>query len=73
MIKNNEQANNNNAHEPSEPIKSTVTTNSDLQQRLQQLLTDLQLDDAPAGGALVVYQAEQCIAQASVGMARADL
>jgi len=76
MIKNNEQANNNNVHESSKPnelIKSTVTINLDLQQRLQQLLTDLQLDDAPAGGALVVYQARQCIAQASVGMARADL
>ena len=76
MIKNNEQANNNNVHEssaPNEAIKSTVTINLDLQQRLQQLLTDLQLDDAPAGGALVVYQAGQCIAQASVGMARADL
>ncbi|MDX1787267.1 MAG: serine hydrolase [Psychrobacter sp.] len=76
MIKNNEQANNNNVHESSKPnelIKSTVTINLDLQQRLKQLLTDLQLDDAPAGGALVVYQAGQCIAQASVGMARADL
>ena len=76
MIKNNAQANNNNVHEssaPNEAIKSAVTINLDLQQRLQQLLTDLQLDDAPAGGALVVYQAGQCIAQASVGMARADL
>lgn len=76
MIKNNAQENNNNVHESSKPnelIKSTVTINLDLQQRLQQLLTDLQLDDAPAGGALVVYQAGQCIAQASVGMARADL
>ena len=76
MIKNNAQANNNNVHEssaPNEAIKSTVAINLDLQQRLQQLLTDLQLDDAPAGGALVVYQAGQCIAQASVGMARADL
>ena len=76
MIKNNAQANNNNVHEssaPNEAIKSTVAINLDLQQRLQQLLTDLQLDDAPAGGALVVYHAGQCIAQASVGMARADL
>ena len=50
MIKNNEQANNNNVHEsskPNEAINSTVTINLDLQQRLQQLLTDLQLDDAP--------------------------
>ena len=41
MIKNNEQANNNNVHEsskPNEAIKSTVTINLDLQQRLQQLL-----------------------------------
>ena len=42
----------------------------DLQRRLQHLLTDLQLDDAPAGGAVVVYQAGECIAQASTGMAR---
>nr|WP_227671383.1 serine hydrolase domain-containing protein [Psychrobacter sp. 72-O-c] len=40
---------------------------------MQQLLTDLQLDDAPAGGALVVYQAGKCIAQACVGMAQAEL
>ena len=44
----------------------------DLQRRLQQLFTDLQLDDAPAGGAVVVYQAGECIAQASTGMARLD-
>ena len=44
-----------------------------LQQHLQQLLTDLQLDDAPAGGAVVVYQAGKCIAQASTGMARLDM
>ena len=48
-------------------------TDNHLQSRLQQLLKDLQLDDAPAGGALVVYQAGKCIAQASVGLARADL
>lgn len=47
--------------------------NLKLQQRLQQLLTALQLDDAPAGGALVVYQAGHYIAQASVGMAQADM
>lgn len=46
---------------------------TDIQQRLQTLLTDLQLDDAPAGGAVVVYQAGQCVAQASVGMARRDV
>lgn len=44
-----------------------------IQQRLQQLLTDLQLDDAPAGGSLVVYRAGKCIAQASVGMAQPDV
>lgn len=55
-------------------IKSTnVSINHNIQRRLQQLLNDLQLDDAPAGGALVVYQAGECIAQASVGLAREDL
>ncbi len=47
--------------------------NPKLQQRLQQLLSDLQLDNAPAGGTLVVYQAGSCIAQASTGMAQADI
>ncbi|WP_201551816.1 serine hydrolase domain-containing protein [Psychrobacter fjordensis] len=47
--------------------------NTQLQQHLQQLLTDLQLDDAPAGGAVVVYQAGKCIAQASTGLARLDM
>ncbi|ALF60553.1 serine hydrolase domain-containing protein [Psychrobacter urativorans] len=47
--------------------------NQQLEQRLQQILTDLQLDDAPAGGALVVYQAGKCIAQASVGMAQLEM
>ena len=51
----------------------STDTGNHIQYRLQQLLTDLQLDDAPAGGALVVYQAGQCIAKASTGMARADL
>ncbi|MGP9558077.1 serine hydrolase domain-containing protein [Psychrobacter sp. AOP7-A1-24] len=50
-----------------------ITTNMDIQKNLQQLLTDLQLDDAPAGGAVVVYQAGQCIAEASTGMARSDV
>ena len=55
-------------------IKSTnVGINPNIQRRLQQLLNDLQLDDAPAGGALVVYQAGKCIAQVSVGLAREDL
>lgn len=73
MLKNNAQANNNNVHQESELNQAIASINPEVQQRLQQLLTDLQLDDAPAGGALVVYQAGQCIAQASVGMARADL
>ena len=47
--------------------------NITLQQRLQQIITDLQLDDAPAGGAVVVYLAGECIAQASVGMARPEI
>ena len=51
---------------------SNTSTRIDFQQRLQQLLMDLQLDDAPAGGAVVVYQAGKCIAQASIGMARLD-
>ncbi|MDN6275947.1 serine hydrolase [Psychrobacter sp.] len=42
------------------------------QQRLQHILTDLQLEDAPAGGAVVVYQAGECIAQASVGSSQLD-
>ena len=50
----------------------TASINQDLQAQLQQLLTDLQLDDAPAGGALVVYREGACIAEASVGMARQD-
>ena len=70
MIKNNEK---NNYKNDNESIETIASIDSDLQQRLQQLLTDLQLDDAPAGGALVVYQAGQCIAKASTGMARADL
>ncbi len=52
---------------------SIFAINLTLQQQLQALLTDLQLDDAPAGGALVVYQAGVCIAQASIGMAQADM
>ena len=57
----------------SENIDSSERINSPLQQYLQQLLGDLQLDDAPAGGALVVYQSGQCIAQASIGMAQAQM
>ncbi|MDN3452748.1 MULTISPECIES: serine hydrolase domain-containing protein [unclassified Psychrobacter] len=52
---------------------SNTSINADFQNKLQQLLTDLQLDDAPAGGAVAVYQAGQCIAQASVGLARPDM
>ena len=46
------------------------TINHELQQHLQTILDDLQLDDAPAGGALVVYQHGHCIAKAAVGMAQ---
>ena len=56
-----------------ESATSHTSINSDIQERMQQLLTELQLDDAPAGGALVVYQAGVCIAQAAVGMAQTDL
>ena len=52
---------------------AVINTDNHIQHRLQQLLMNLQLDDAPAGGALVVYQAGKCIAQASVGQAGADL
>lgn len=52
---------------------SNIPINVDFQNKLQQLLTDLQLDDAPAGGAVAVYQAGHCIAQASTGMARPDM
>ncbi|QOD13654.1 beta-lactamase family protein [Psychrobacter sp. 28M-43] len=52
---------------------SNTSINADFQKKLRQLLTDLQLDDAPAGGAVAVYQAGQCIAQASTGMARPDM
>jgi len=52
---------------------SNTSINAEFQKKLQQLLTDLQLDGAPAGGAVAVYQAGQCIAQASTGMARPDI
>ena len=69
MINNNE-----NFYETSDKsVAAGIDTNNHIQHRLQQLLADLQLDDAPAGGALVVYQAGKCIAQASVGLAGADL
>ena len=55
-------------------IKSTnVGINPNIQRRLQQLLDNLQLDDAPAGGSLVVFHKGKCIVQASVGLAREDL
>lgn len=50
-----------------------ITVNADIQQQLQQLLSELQLDDAPAGAAVVVYQGDNCMAQASVGMAQANM
>ena len=31
------------------------SVNNELQQKLQRLLNDLQLEDAPAGGSVVVY------------------
>ena len=55
-------------------IKSTsIGINPNIQRRLQQLLDNLQLDDAPAGGSLVVFHKGKCIVQASVGLAREDL
>ncbi|MGM8884354.1 serine hydrolase domain-containing protein [Psychrobacter sp. 1U2] len=50
----------------------TKSINGDLQLRLQQWLNDLQLEDAPAGGSVVVYQAGECLAAASVGQAQSD-
>lgn len=47
--------------------------NLKFQQRLQQIMSDLQLDDGPAGGAVVVYQSGKCIARAAIGMARSDM
>lgn len=47
-------------------------SNAELAQQLQQLLSELQLEDAPAGGAVVVYQYGKCIAQATIGMAQLD-
>jgi CubicO group peptidase (beta-lactamase class C family) len=64
-------SNTNNCHQDNRH-KDRTATNPKIQHRMQQLLTDLQLDDAPAGGSLVVYQAGKCIAQASVGMAQAE-
>ncbi|WP_367110316.1 serine hydrolase domain-containing protein [uncultured Psychrobacter sp.] len=52
--------------------RDSNNSNAKIAPQLQQLLTNLQLDDAPAGGSLVVYQAGKCIVQASVGMAQAD-
>lgn len=60
-----------NNQKTSQPLDESI--NSNFQQRLQQLLSDLQLDDEPAGGAVVVYQAGECIAKASIGSARTDL
>lgn len=58
-----------------QPIHQNLdqSINTQFQQHLQQLLSDLQLDDEPAGGAVVVYQAGECIAKASIGMARSDM
>lgn len=43
----------------------------DMTDELQPLLDQLQLEDAPAGGALVVYQRGNCVATLSYGMAQA--
>jgi len=51
----------------------TALPNRIIQDRLQSLLTQLQLDDAPAGGAVVVYKDGVCLASGSVGLARAGL
>lgn len=40
-----------------------------LQNQLTQIMTQLQLEDAPVGGAVVVYHKGQLVAQASVGQA----
>ena len=52
---------------------AAAETDTHIQHRLQQLLIELQLDAAPAGGALVVFHKGKCIVQASVGLARDDL
>lgn len=61
------------SHNKENAYKNNNDITPKIQQSMQQLLTDLQLDDTPAGGALVVYHAGECIAQASVGMAQAEL
>ena len=43
-----------------------------LQAQLTQLMKDLQLEDAPAGGSVVVYHEGQLVAEASVGYALPD-
>nr|WP_329958708.1 serine hydrolase domain-containing protein [Psychrobacter sp. I-STPA10] len=45
---------------------------SKLQDLLQQLLQSLQLEDAPAGGAVVVYHQHKLLASAQIGQALAD-
>lgn len=39
-------------------------------QQLVQIMKNLQLDDAPAGGSLVVYHQNKCVLDTSVGMAQ---
>lgn len=51
----------------------TALPNRIIQDRLQSLLAQLQLDDAPAGGAVAVCQDGKCIAQAATGLARPEL
>ncbi|WP_300313495.1 serine hydrolase [uncultured Psychrobacter sp.] len=48
------------------------SVNNELQQKLQRLLNDLQLEDAPAGGSVVVYQAGEFVAAASIGQAQSN-
>ncbi len=72
MTNNNEK----NSHDDNENIDKNINNkniDNKIQQRLQQLLIALQLDDAPAGGALVVYQADKCVVRANVGMAQANM
>lgn len=42
---------------------------SDIQDKIDELMSKLPLDDAPAGGALVVYHQGECVVQSHVGQA----
>ena len=72
----NDQFNHQTSHQTSHQTtykSAAAETDTHIQHRLQQLLIELQLDAAPAGGALVVFHKGKCIVQASVGLARDDL